>query len=162
MFFFGDFTHFPPVKDTPLYHRFSSKTVKNSISQTDVLCNLGLALWQHLTHVALLTQQMLVTDVRYQEVLARLRLGRCNLDDVLLSTRILNNNINYTIINETPVNVLGNKLRLDINCLLVNHHSETLGEVVQTVWASDASKKSTITDDDKMLLSHLPSTQTGG
>ena len=56
MFFFGDFTHFPPVKDTPLYHRFSSKTVKNSTSQTDVLCNLGLALWQHLTHVALLTQ----------------------------------------------------------------------------------------------------------
>ena len=64
--------------------------------------------------------------------------------------------------NGTPVNVLGNKLRLDINCLLVNHHSETLGEVVLTVPASDASKKSTITDDDKMLLSHLPSTQTGG
>ena len=91
------------------------------------------------THVALLTQQMLVTDVRYQEVLARLRLGRCNLDDnVLLSTRILNNNINDTIMNGTPVNVLGNKLRLDINCLLVNHHSETLGEVVLTVRALDA------------------------
>ena len=100
-----------PCQVKCLYHRFGSKTVKNSTSQTNVLCNLGLALWQHLTHVALLTQQMLVTDVRYQEVLARLRLGRCNLDDyVLLSTRILNNNINDTITNGTPVIVLGNKL----------------------------------------------------
>ena len=113
------------------------KTAKTS--QSDVLCNLGLALWQQMTHDALLTQQMRVTDARYQELLACLRLGRCNLDDyVLLSTRILNNNINDTIMNGTPVNVLGNKLRLDINCLLVNHHSETLGEVVLTVRALDA------------------------
>ena len=68
----------------------------------------------------------------------------------------------HTVMSRTPLISLGNKLRMEINSLLVNHHSKTLGEAVQTVKALDTSKKSSITDEDKTLLSHLPNTQTNG
>ena len=165
-FFLGDFSQFAPVRDTPLFQRYGASYIKGSTSQSDVLCELGRSLWKQLTHVALLTDQMRVTDAKYLELLGRLRVGKCCLNDyMLLSNRVIgnnNNNISDAISPGTPIIVAGNKLRMEINSLLVKNHSEALSQEVTIVKAIDVCRNSQLNDSEKGEIKNLPNTQTDG
>ena len=166
MIFFGDFSQYPPVLDTPLYSNYSSTytTIKASTSQSDVLREVGRSLWKQLTHVALLTQQMRVTDPAYQDVLNRLREGKSTIDDyILLSSRVIGNSCSIdSTPTMNPIIVPGNDLRREINSLFVKDHSKALSQKILTSRAIDLCKRGNLTSEHRRLIRKLPNTKIDG
>ena len=90
--FFGDYLQYRPVYDAPLYTDFSSSFKKKSgkllPTEKEIQQRVARSLILQINCVVKLTQQMRTEDLRYLQLLERLRHGQCNYDDYeLLSTR---------------------------------------------------------------------------
>ena len=159
---FGDFSQYPPVLDTPLYANYDGSEVKCSTKQSDIEKQLGISLWNQLTHIALLTEQMRITDPVYQEVLSRLREGTGTFKDyALLSTRVIGNGVDVPQ-SDNPIIVPGNELRHSINLHHIKKHASSTAEHVLVCESSDSTKHGHLTKDQEKATSGLYNTQTGG
>lgn len=90
MIFLGDFIQYAPVLDRPLYSNLllSNETLSNTISdrpsglrmmsERDIQCKVGRALWLQVNKVVFLSQQMRNKDRKFMDLQARLRGGECN------------------------------------------------------------------------------------
>ena len=91
--FFGDYLQYRPVYDTPLHTDFSLQSKKKqskSLSEREIQQRAARSLVLQINCVVKLTQQMRTEDLRYLQLLDRLRHGQCNYDDYeLLQTRIV-------------------------------------------------------------------------
>jgi hypothetical protein len=88
--FLGDFVQYPPVLNRPLYSNLllPNDTLSNTIadkpngrrtvSERDIQCKVGRALWLQVNKVVFLTQQMRNKGHDFMEMQTRLRLGECN------------------------------------------------------------------------------------
>ena len=88
--FLGDFVQCAPVLDRPLYSNLLlpndtlSNTIaekpngRRSVSERDIQCKVGRALWLQVNKVVFLTQQMRNKDRDFMEMQTRLRVGECN------------------------------------------------------------------------------------
>ena len=163
MIIFGDFSQYPLIMDTPLYCGYGANSnLKASTSQSDGLRQLGKFLWKQLTRVALLTQQMRVTDVMYQEVLNRLREGECTIDDyLLLSSRVIGNSSNANVIsNNALIVVPGNDLV--INNYFIKDHAKSKSKKILVCRAMDICKNGKLSLEQTTMTRKFPNTKTGG
>ena len=91
--FFGDYLQYRPVYDSPLHTDFSlsSKKKQGKIpSEKEIQQRVSRSLILQINCVVKLTQQMRTEDLRYLQLLDRLRHGQCNYDDYdLLQTRVV-------------------------------------------------------------------------
>ena len=91
--FFGDYLQYRPVYDAPLYADFSSASKTKSgklLTEREIQQRVARSLILRINCVVKLTQQMRTEDLRYLELLERLRDGQCNCDDYeLLLTRVI-------------------------------------------------------------------------
>ena len=88
--FLGDFVQYAPVLDRPLYSNLllPTDTLSNTIadkpngrrtvSERDIQCKVGRALWLQVNKVVFLTQQMRNKDRDFMDMQTRLRMGECN------------------------------------------------------------------------------------
>ena len=151
--------------ETPLYCRCDAESnLKASTSQSDVLRQLGKFMWKQLTHIALLTQQMRVTDVMYQEVLNRLREGECTIDDyLLLSSSVIGYSSNANVISNNALIVApSNDHRKEINNYFVKDHAKSKGTKILVCRAMDICKNGKLSLEQTTMTRKLPNTQTGG
>ncbi|CAF4347754.1 unnamed protein product [Rotaria sordida] len=91
--FFGDYLQYRPVYDSPLHTDFSLSSKKKQgkpSSEKEIQQRVGRSLILQINCVVKLTQQMRTEDLRYLQLLDRLRHGQCNYDDYeLLQTRVV-------------------------------------------------------------------------
>ena len=161
--FFGDFSQYPPVLDTPLYFNYERSVIKASTSQADVLKELGIYIWSQLTHIALLTEQMRVTDLTYQALLNRLREGMCTYEDyVLLSTRVIGNNAIIQNKNHNPIILPGNELRKQLNMLHIHKHAQCTSQSILISPSVDNIVRGKLNEENGKLVKGLPNTKTDG
>ncbi|KAH7909517.1 hypothetical protein BJ138DRAFT_982044, partial [Hygrophoropsis aurantiaca] len=85
--FAGDFYQYPPVAGTPLYTPISNST---KISNIEIRKRLGRLAWKTINVVVSLDeQQRMKHDSEYAEAVRRLRVRKCNLEDLdLFNSRI--------------------------------------------------------------------------
>ena len=88
--FLGDFVQYAPVLDRPLYSNLLlpddtlSNTIaekpngRRTVSERDIQCKVGRALWLQVNKVVFLTQQIRNKDHDFMEMQTRLRVGECN------------------------------------------------------------------------------------
>ena len=85
--FFGDYLQYRPVYDSPLH---TDKKQAKSSSESEIQQRVARSLILQINCVVKLTQQMRTEDLRYLQLLDRLRCGQCNYDDYeLLQTRVI-------------------------------------------------------------------------
>ena len=91
--FFGDYLQYRPVYDVPLHTDFSLAPKSNSGKapiEKPIQQRVGRSLILQINCVVKLTQQMRTEDLRYLQLLERLRHGQCNYDGCeLLLTRVI-------------------------------------------------------------------------
>lgn len=90
--FFGDYLQYRPVYDLPLHTDFtkSSKMGTKLPNEKDIQQRVARSLVLQINCVVELSQQMRTEDLRYLQLLGRLRRGECNYDDYeLLLTRVI-------------------------------------------------------------------------
>ena len=161
MIFFGDFMQFPPIKDSPLYHGWNKETNKTGkMTEYHIRSQIGMNMWKNLSHVILLDQQMRVTDKAYQELLNRLREGKCTDSDVrTLNSRIVGQTVDITLMSGNPIITPGNELGMEINKLFAHRHS--LHQNVFVTRANDSMTNGKISRDVFDKYKDKPHTQTG-
>ena len=91
--FFGDYLQYRPMYDLPLHTDFTkpsrNKTTKLP-NEKEIQQRVARSLILQMNCVIKLTQQMRTEDLRYLQLLERLRCGECNYDDYeLLLTRVI-------------------------------------------------------------------------
>ncbi|XP_066924965.1 uncharacterized protein [Clytia hemisphaerica] len=160
MIYFGDFTQFPPVLDTPLFWNYNKDDISSSTSESSVQKELGRSIWKQLTHIVLLDQQMRITDIAYQGILNRLREGKSTTEDyMVLSSRVIGCNTSPVTLTGDPIIVPGNVLVREINNLFTNDHAKSTPVYVSK--SVDVVKKN-LDEKDKSTMESLPSTKTDG
>jgi len=91
--FFGDYLQYRPVYDAPLHTDFSlpsKKKLGKLPNEKEIQQRVARSLILQINCVVKLTQQMRTEDLRYLQLLERLRHGQCNYDDYeLLLTRVV-------------------------------------------------------------------------
>ena len=91
--FFGDYLQYRPVYDAPLHTDFSlhsKKKLGKLPNEREIQQRVARSLILQINCVVKLTQQMRTEDLRYLQLLERLRGGQCNYDDYeLLLTRVV-------------------------------------------------------------------------
>ncbi|CAF1513910.1 unnamed protein product, partial [Rotaria sordida] len=120
MIFLGDFVQYPPVLDRPLYSNILSPTEtlantlhtinqthrQRNITQRDIQCKVGCALWLQVNKVFVLTEQMHSKDPLFMAMQARLRTGQCTDDDYdMLCKRVLSSDNGVKSLRESPWNL---------------------------------------------------------
>jgi hypothetical protein len=96
--FAGDFAQLPPTSGSPLYRNTVSQTQKSTMSRRDQESTIGKILWQQITTVVILTQNMRQTemseeDQKFRTALNNMRYAACTQDDLIfLKTLIVNKN----------------------------------------------------------------------
>lgn len=90
MLFLGDFVQYAPVLDRPLYANILANdeslfntisenlTRRRIISEREIQCKVGRALWLQVNKVVFLRQQMRNRDQTFMAMQTRLRTGQCN------------------------------------------------------------------------------------
>ena len=88
--FLGDFVQYAPVLDRPLYsnlllpnHTRSNTNAdkpngRGTVSERDIQCKVGRALWLQVNKAVFLTEQMRNKDHDFMDMETRLRVGECN------------------------------------------------------------------------------------
>ena len=160
--FFGDFIQFAPIGDFALYSDWNDETVTASTDINEINKKLGQHLWRQVNHVVLLDEQMRVTDRPYQELLNRLREGKCTDSDIeMLNKRVIGNSVHViSNISGNPIIAPGNKLVMALNNLFVASHSQHKKVSVST--AKDSIKKRNLPSKLIDLIKDFPSTRTNG
>ena len=91
--FFGDYLQYRPVYDLPLHTDFtkpSRNKTKKLPNEKEIQQRVARSLILQINCVVKLTQQMRTEDLRYLQLLERLRRGECDYDDYeLLLTRVI-------------------------------------------------------------------------
>ena len=159
--FAGDFAQLPPVSQTKLFSR------AKSAKETTVF---GQLLWRSITTVVMLTQQMRQGgpgNVRFVELLSRLRDGRCTQDDYdLLNTRLLSNALDTRLQPQwqcAPMVVYTNAIKDAINLEATMVFARRTRQQVHWYHSVDTYCGKPIEDDlISNLLDTLPSNKTGG
>ena len=102
---FGDYLQYSPVLDKPLYHS-CALTQQYKERQIEIQC--AQKIISQINCVVELNQQMRTEDVRYLELLNRLRNGQSTIEDYqLLCTRIIGNTRLQTSLQQKPWNEVG-------------------------------------------------------
>ena len=160
--FFGDFIQFPPIQDTPLYSNWNDRRVTSSTTKSEIQSKLGQHLWKQVNCVILLDEQMRVTDREYQDLLNRLREGKCTNRDVeILNKRVVGHSVNeLTHMSGNPIIAPGNKLVMSLNDLFANSHSQH--KTVHLSTAKDTIKKRNLPKNLATMIKDFPSTRTNG
>ncbi|CAF4434020.1 unnamed protein product [Rotaria magnacalcarata] len=116
--FFGDYLQYSLVLDRPLYHSCASS---EQITERQIDMQCAQKLISQMNCVVELSQQMRTEDLRYLELLNRLRGGQSTTEGYqLLCTRIVGNSklqasLRQKPWNEAPILVFRNTLRTQIN-----------------------------------------------
>lgn len=117
--FFGDYLQYRPIFDAPLHTDFSlpsrAKSSNKPLSEKEIQQRVARSLILQINCVVKLTQQMRTEDLRYLQLLERLRHGQCNHDDhELLTTRVVGQPTAGSLSNSP-----WNKVKL---LFILNHH----------------------------------------
>ena len=160
--FFGDFIQFPPIHDSPLYSDWNNETVRSSRSKSDIQRKLGQHLWKQVNSIVLLDEQMRVTDRAYQDLLNRLREGKCTDSDIeMLNKRVVGQSVDDIVhIEGNPIIAPGNKLVQTLNNLFVTSHSQH--KKIHISSAKDTIKKRNLPNNLVNFIKDFPSTRTNG
>ncbi|CAF1541328.1 unnamed protein product, partial [Rotaria sordida] len=159
--FFGDYLQYRPVYDSPLHTDFSlpSKKKQGKIpSEKEIQQGVSRSLILQMNCVVKLTQQMRTEDLRYLQLLDRLRHGQCNYDDYeLLQTRVVGQpsieSIHDSPWNKAPILVFRNEIRTQINNKAAIHNATQMGHTPMVCVAQDTCKGKAI--EDPILLKKL-------
>jgi hypothetical protein len=154
--FFGDFIQFTPINDAPLYDAWKKGPLvspKNTYEENKLK---GMELWRQVNQIIFLDKQMRVTDQRYQDLLNRLREGKCTDSDVKLImgrlignfSECLNSFSNNRII--TP----GNELVMEINKLFATNHAQDQTVLVTT--GKDRLGRNKVPEDLAKMIKSYP------
>ncbi|CAF4065605.1 unnamed protein product, partial [Adineta steineri] len=183
MIFLGDFVQYPPVLDRPLYSNILSPTdtlanTMNTINLTrrrlniterDIQCKVGRALWLQVNKVFFLTQQMRNKDPLFTAMQARLRSGQCRDDDYnMLCKRIVSSDNDVKSLGQSPWNlapmlVFRNEVRTNINNYCVFDESIKHNQLPTVVVANDRVRNHDIDNTDlRHFLLSLPDNKTDG
>ena len=160
--FFGDFIQFPPVRDYPLYFGWNDHSVTAPKSKFEIEKSLGQNLWRQVNHVVLLDEQMRVTDRSYQDLLNRLREGKCtDADFEMLNRRVVGNSVEEIApLAGNPIIVPGNKLVTSLNREFATSHSQH--KTVHVSTSKDSIKKKNLPTNLIDMIKDYPSTRTSG
>jgi hypothetical protein len=161
--FFGDFIQFPPIGGSALYRDWNKGSDKFHApkKEMEIQTLKGMHLWEQVNHVVLLDEQMRVTDKSYQDMLNRLREGKCTDDDIkMLNTRVKQPDVDITSFSRNQIVVPGNVLCMAINDMFAHHHSRNKKVFVST--AKDRFKKKKLPRNLANLIKNRPSTQCQG
>jgi ATP-dependent exoDNAse (exonuclease V) alpha subunit len=129
--FFGDYLQYSPVLDKPLYQSCSSV---NQYTERHIDIQCAQKVISQINCVVKLNQQMRTEDVRYLELLNRLRNGRTTMEDYqLLCSRIIGSSNLQISLQQPPWNeVYLNSFNFSLNHICYHRHlywfSETLFE----------------------------------
>ncbi|CAF2763621.1 unnamed protein product [Rotaria sp. Silwood2] len=159
--FFGDYLQYRPVYDVPLHTDFSLpvKSKSNKIpTEKQIQQRVARSLILQINCVVKLTQQMRTEDLRYLQLLERLRHGECNYDDYeLLLTRVVGQSsvplLSDSPWNKAPILVFRNEVRTQLNHKAVNHKAEQVGQTPIICVAQDTCKSKPI--EDRALIKKL-------
>ena len=166
--FAGDFAQLPPVGDTKLYAHLNYAKLHTD-SRPGQKTVFGKLLWRSVDIVVLLCEQMRQTgqrNMRFVDLLNRLRDGSCTEEDFeLLNTRLVSN-ANENLANEcwqkAPVVVSENAVKDGINVRATLAFAARTNQTVQWFEAIDTYRGTAVTDPvvrDYMLAQ--PSGKTG-
>ncbi|CAF1464816.1 unnamed protein product, partial [Adineta ricciae] len=153
--FFGDYLQYRPVYDSPLHTDFSSSSSKKKQgkipSEKEIQQRVSRSLILQMNCVVKLTQQMRTEDLRYLQLLDRLRHGQCNYDDYeLLQTRVVGQPTIQSL-HDSPWNkahflVFRNEVRTQINNKAAIHNATQMGHSLMECVAQDTCKGKAIED----------------
>ncbi|CAM4843382.1 unnamed protein product [Rotaria magnacalcarata] len=183
MIFLGDFVQYPPVLDRPLYLNllspndnvddtldFRKQNEKRlNVSERDIQCKVGRALWLQVNKVFFLTEQMRNKDPVFMAMQSRLRIGQCNNEDYeLLCKRVVSPENDIKSLREPPWNsatilVFRNEIRTNINNYCVFDESKKYNHVPMVIVAHDRVRNHEIDSDDlRRFLLSIPDNKTEG
>ncbi|CAF4334893.1 unnamed protein product, partial [Rotaria sp. Silwood2] len=159
--FFGDYLQYRPVYDAPLHTDFSlSPRTKSgkAPSENQIQQRVARSLILQINCVVKLTQQMRTQDLRYLQLLERLRHGQCNYDDYeLLLTRVAGQPSVGSLCdppwNKAPILVFRNEVRTQLNQKAAIHKAVQLGYAPMVCVAQDTCKGKQI--EDQTLIKKL-------
>ncbi|CAF4521081.1 unnamed protein product [Rotaria sp. Silwood2] len=159
--FFGDYLQYRPVYDSPLHTDFSLPSKKRQgklPSEKEIQQRVARSLILQMNCVVKLTQQMRTEDLRYLQLLDRLRHGQCNYDDYeLLQTRVVGQpsieSLHDSPWNKAPILVFRNEVRTQINNKAAIHNATQMGHPPMVCVAQDTCKGKAI--EDAILLKKL-------
>ncbi|CAF1687856.1 unnamed protein product, partial [Adineta ricciae] len=153
--FFGDYLQYRPVYDSPLHTDFSSSSSKKKQgkipSGKEIQQRVSRSLILQMNCVVKLTQQMRTEDVRYLQLLDRLRHGQCKYDDYeLLQTRVVGQptieSLHDSPWNKAPILMFRNEVRTLINNKAAIHNATQMGDPPMVCIAQDTCKGKAIED----------------
>ncbi|CAF1526110.1 unnamed protein product [Adineta ricciae] len=159
--FFDDHLKYRPVYDSPLHTNFSlpSKKKPGKIpSEKEVQQRVARSLMLQINCVVKLTHQMRTKDLRYLQLLDRLRHGQCTYDDYeLLQTRVVGQpsieSLHDSPWNKASILVFRNEVRTQINNKAAVHNATQMGHPPMVCVPQDTCKGKPI--EDPILLKKL-------
>ncbi|CAF2933371.1 unnamed protein product [Rotaria sp. Silwood2] len=177
MIFLGDFVQYPPVLDRPLYlNLLSSNDTLNdtlnfnkqnhkrqNLSERDIQCKVGRALWLQVNKVFFLTEQMRNKDPVFMAMQSRLRT-----DYELLCKRVVSPENDIKSLREQPWNsatilVFRNEIRTNINNYCVFDESKKFNQLPMVLVANDRVRNHEIDSNDlRRFLLSIPDNKTEG
>ncbi|CAF1257771.1 unnamed protein product [Rotaria sordida] len=183
MIFLGDFVQYGPVLDRPLYSNLLStqdtledtlnltkQTAKQrNVTERDIQCKVGRALWLQVNKVFFLIEQMRNKDPLFMDMQSRLRRGECNDDDYkMLCKRVVSPENEVKSLREAPWNsatmlVFRNEVRTNINNYCVFDESKKNNYLPMVVVANDRVRNVEIDNIDlRRFLLSIPDNKTEG
>lgn len=143
--FAGDFLQFSPVRDMPLYsdvlpiafcqvNSSVSKRQKLTLTERQIQCRIGKALWMQINTSVALKEQMRIQDADFLAMQNRIRDGEGTQEDYRkLCSRIINpmNDLKSLTDDEwrnAPILVCRNELRTKLNTMAVTCHAKETNE----------------------------------
>ena len=160
--FFGDFIQFTPIKDASLYDAWSKLPVFSPKTKYEENKLKGMELWRQVNQIVFLDEQMRVTDQRYQDLLNRMREGKCTNSDIqLINGRVIGNFSEcMDSFSNNRIITPGNELVLEINKLFASYYAQNQNVLVTT--AKDRIGNSKLPADLEKMVKNLPATATQG
>ncbi len=162
--FVGHFQQFPPVLQTPLYYGSDPCTEMRSVlTQTHSDREFGRSLWQQITDVIILKEQIRVTDKVFRNLLDRVAEGKGTKKDYkLLNTRLVSKvDVSSQRWKFAPVIVPGNALRRCLNRVHAVNHAISCGQKLLISIADDMCSRVNLTKSKRKQLLALNYTQAG-
>ncbi|CAF2751820.1 unnamed protein product [Rotaria sp. Silwood2] len=167
--FFGDFMQYAPVLDKPLITDIfmqlessvsnSTSEVQKSLSEYEIQCQVGRALFLQVNVVVKLTMQIRVEDKEYLEALDRLRLGECTMKDYELFRSLIIgrsggilHSLSDTSWNNAPILVYRNEIRTELNNRAVINKCRELNYPLIVCLVQDKTKSKIIDENNHKRL----------
>ncbi|CAF4989670.1 unnamed protein product, partial [Rotaria magnacalcarata] len=152
--FFVDYLQYRPAYDVPLHTDFPLLSKKKSAklpTEKEIQQRVARSLILQINCVVKLTHQMRTEDIRYLQLLERLRHGQCNYDDYeLLMTRVVGQpsvgSLRDSPWSKAPILVFRNEVRTQLNCKATIHNATQSGYTPIVCVAQDTCKGKPIED----------------